>query len=555
MSNALDTAIRTLLLPVKPGTGDEYGLRAAEIMNDLGVQEDMVDWVDLEASNWERTSQPSDAFRSFIERLLFSPGLAPSTFIIEPAALGDPATSERILQSFASSYFDLHARVVDEEKVSHQDAKRVLSHTHTMLLLASGARMTASRIYSILLADGIQLGKSWSTPRFILDACKLKQEAPAAMIQSIFDSDAEAEPELLGDLDIEGCVSFVGATGESFGYTGDLTGQLGNLIIEEPHAPYLTMLHFQISLLALFNHRLTNGYEFSPRGEGVLWLRDRYNEAGLNVGLSPFLNNAKSVDTLNAGWASAKKKKERNSARSLTDILSGLDRMSDPSRSALGQYLRAVLHRIVRTSREAGGALAHQIPAFDSASSEALLRGVSLGNTGTRGVVEQRLTDSIAILEAGDLKNWRLRGFGDSVFTTNTSQKKLGDAELKHAEEMWITAIEAHGGRLTERYVQDHLFTMNNVIPLRVEELEDRGPLADWTLDLQFFAHDFELGMTNATNIAGLPVTIRYRKYSELVALASDDLAEVLDQRFSVHLNQFIVHPSTREKVLELITP
>ena len=53
MPSPLDTAVRTLLLPVKPGTGSEYGARAEEIMDAIGVNEDKADWVVLEAAAWE----------------------------------------------------------------------------------------------------------------------------------------------------------------------------------------------------------------------------------------------------------------------------------------------------------------------------------------------------------------------------------------------------------------------------------------------------------------------------------------------------------------------
>jgi hypothetical protein len=554
MPSPLDTAVRTLLLPVKPGTGGEYGARAEEIMDELGVAEDKADWVILQASAWEHTGTPSPEFRSFVQSLLYSPEREPSSFIIEPEALGDVKTGNRVLHDFSRRYFELHARVMEEEKVGHQAARRVLSYVHTMLLLASGGRMTASRIYSILLADGITLSKSWSTPRFILDACGLRQEVSSADIEAIYNEDLASEPGLLGDMTLEEAVVHVAEMCQSFGYDGDLRSQLTTLLIEDKHTPYLCMLHFQLSLLQLYNHRLTNGYEFSPRGEGVLWLTEKYNAAGLNVGLSPFLNNAKSVDTLNEGWASSKKKRERHAARSLTDILAELDRLSDPSRSAAGVYLRGVLHRIIRISSAGGVGLPHVIPAFDVNSAASLLASVGIGNTGTRGIIEQRLTDSVVLYQAGDLALWRKRGFGDSVFTTNTARKKFGDAELKHVVNPLIVAAEAHGGRLTEKYVQEHLFTMRNVLPFRVAELEDRAPLVDWTIQLQFYAHEVDPGMTESLNISGVSVEISYVRFSDLAGLdTTSGLVGFLDTCLRNELNKIHVHPSIRQALLAMM--
>lgn len=554
MTLSLDAAIRTLLLPVRPGTGDEYSQRAEEILDAMGAVEDRADWVNLEAALWETTGIPSPAFKTFVERLLYCPGAMPETFALDASAIGNEARVAEVLGSFASRYFDLHQRVMEEEKVDHQQARRILSHTHTMVLFATGGRMTASRIYSMLLTDGIELGKSWSTVRYILDRCNLPQEMGVAEVQAVFEDDSQAEPDLLGDLDLDHGVSFVAEVCAGFGYSQDMRAQLQTLFITDRHNPYLCMLHFQLTILAWFNHRLTNAYEFKPRGEGVLWLSDQYNSCGLNVGLSPFLNNAKSVDTLDAAWASSKKKAERHAARALTDILRELDCLSDPSRAAAGKYLRALLHRTLRINRPVGGGIEAPLPEFNAPEIARLLAGVAQGNTATRGVIEQRLTDCVALFEAGNVADWRLRGFGDSVFTTNTSQKKFGDAELKHITDARIVAIEAHGGRLTEKYIQDHLFTLRRVLPLRAAELEDRAPLADWLIQLQFFAHDLDAGMSAAAEVGGVQVLIQYRRYAELAAVqVSPQLIEHVENFLRTPLNAIHVHPSVRRKIIQLL--
>ncbi len=208
---------------------------------------------------------------------------------------------------------------------------------------------------------------------------------------------------------------------------------------------------------------------------------------------------------------------------------------------------------MLRISFQTNTALIAPLPELDAESGQKILAGVAAGNTGTRGVIEQRLTDCIALREAGDLTRWRLRGFGDSVFTTNTSQKKLGDAELKHATENRIVAVEAHGGRLTEKYVQDHLFTMRNVLPLRLEELEDRTPIGDWQLALQFFAHDLDAGLSEDHVVEGLPVHIIYRRFADVVEMPVDgDLLALLSTYFTEYLNAVHVHSRTGQAVLNL---
>lgn len=555
MTLSLDAAIRTILLPVAPGTGEEYAQRAEDILNELGVAEDHADWVNLETAAWELSGKPSPQFKDFIARLLYRPGQPPETFALDASVIPVPPGAQNVLNAFSSRYFEMHERVMADEKCDHRQARRILSHTHSLVLLATGEKMTASRIYSMMLRDGIDLGRSWSTARYILEKCGLAASISVQDVQTLFSQDAIGEADLLGDLDLQNCIAYVNEVCRGFGYSHDLESQLETLFVTDLHPPYLCMLHFQLTAQSMFNHRLTNAYEFAPRGEPVLWLSSKYNEAGLDVGMSPFLNNAKSVDTLDSAWAASKKKKERHSARALVDLLTELDCLSDPSRSAAGQYLRALLHRMLRISLQNNTALTAPLPQLDPESVRKLLVGVAAGNTGTRGVIEQRLTDCIALSEAGDLSRWRLRGFGDSVFTTNTSQKKLGDAELKHVTENRIIAVEAHGGRLTEKYVRDHLFTMRNVLPLRLAELEDRAPIGDWALELQFFAHDLDVGLSEDHIVEGLPVHINYRRFADFIDLPVDgDFLALLGTYFTDHLNAVHVHSRTRQAVLNLIS-
>lgn len=554
MALSLDAAIRTILLPVAPGTGDEYAKRAEEILNDLKVAEDHADWVNLETAEWELAGKPSKKFRAFVRRLIYSPGRAPETFAFSSRIFAASDEAERVLNSFSSHYFAMHERIMADERCDHEQARRILSHTHSLVLLAIGDKMTASRIYAMMSKDGINLGRGWSTSRFILNKCGLIQSVSVEDVQALYRQDAVGEADLLGDLDLDDSIVHVSEVCNGFGYSGQLLRQLRSLFIDALHPPYLCMLHFQLTAQSMFNHRLVNAYEFEPRGERVLWLASQYNEADLTVKKSPFLNNAKSVDTLDAAWAASKKKRERYAARALVDLLTELDCLSDPSRSAAGQYLRALLHRMLRISLQTSTELTVPLPAFDAEGGQKLLAGVAAGNTGTRGVIEQRLTDCIALHEAGDLTRWRMRGFGDSVFTTNTSQKKLGDAELKHVTENRIIAVEAHGGRLTEKYVQDHLLTMQNVIPLRLEELEDRAPIGEWALELQFFAHDLDEGLSVDHVIEGLPVHINYRSFENLVGMPVDGaFLTLLGTYFTEHLNALHVHSRTRRAVLDLL--
>lgn len=539
---------------MRPGTGGEYSDRAEAILNALHVTMDHADWVLVEAAQWRESGTPSDTFKRFVKNLLFSKAHNQKTFAIDVIpGVHDP---DIIARKFSENYFLLHAQLMELEKVSHEEASRILSHTHTVILLASGSGMTASRIYGMLSRDGITIGKSWSSVRMILDKSGVKQELKRREVESLYTEDRDAEGELFGDLDLEGCIEHAAEACAGFGYTGDLRGHLKTLVLEDRHPPYLCMIHFQLTALTIYQHRVSNAYEFEPRGQGLLWLAAQYRQASLDVRGSPFLNNAKSVDTLDQLWAATKKKAQRPSARALAELLQEFDRMSDPSRFAAGRYLRCLFHRVIRINLETRGPLPDRIPALTPAEAANLCAGIGAGNTGTTGVLEQRLTDSWILHQAANPADWHVKGIGDSVFATNTSKKKFGDAELKHKTDLRILAVEAHGGHLSQVYIDDHLSTLRRVLPIRIEELEDRRPVADWLLELHFVSHSADPGLLAATNVDGLPVRITYHTFSGIAPLgAVPAFQALLSQHFVDQLNVVHVPSRFRRSAIALLQP
>ncbi len=555
MTLSLDAAIRRLLLPVQPGVSLQYTQRGEEILNGFGLVEDYADWLNLENYTWSRTGTPSAQFREFVEKILYFPDGQPPSFVFPKNAFHTEEEAAAVLRSFSSSFFDLHTRLKADEKVSHDEALRILSHSNTLFLMSAVGKMTASRIFQTLEREGILLGKSWAAPRLILDKSGIKQSFSVEEVQSLFAEDADAEAELFGDMTFEESIEHVADVCSSFGYSGSLHGDLKTLLVNDLHPPYIVMLHFQLSVLTKYHHRLTNAYEFEPRGERVLWLTGRYAAAGLPAGKSPFLNNAKSVDTLNPAWASSKKATERHAARALVKILSELDRLSDPSRVAAGRYLRCLFHRLLRTTLQANGPLPNELDPFSDAEVVRICQGIAGGNTVTQGVLEQRLMDCVILFEAEPRTEWKfLRGIGDSVFTTNVSRKKFGDAEVKHAKETRIIAFEAHGGRLTTKYVLDHLATLAGVLPHRQAELEDRATLQNWTVDLTFLAHSFGPDLPDREIMDGMTIEIKYRDYASIVAHSDHQgFRDLIDRLFRLPLNTVFIHPRIRAKVCELL--
>lgn len=155
------------------------------------------------------------------------------------------------------------------------------------------------------------------------------------------------------------------------------------------------------------------------------------------------------------------------------------------------------------------------------------------------------MTDCWLLHYAGDIADWHVKGIGNSVFATNTAKKKFGDAEIKHRTQPRIVAVEAHGGHLSQIYVDDHLSTLRTVLPIHLEELEDRAAIADWALELHFVSHGSDPGLLAVTNIEGLQVNITYHRFADIAPLgATPAFHPIFVEHFVNRLN--VIHVPSR---------
>jgi hypothetical protein len=82
------------------------------------------------------------------------------------------------------------------------------------------------------------------------------------------------------------------------------------------------------------------------------------------------------------------------------------------------------------------------------------------------------------------------RGLGDSVHASNLSRKKLGDCDFQSFVDRRCFAYEAHGGALTNDYVEEHFHTLGRVLPFRIADWQSGSHLSEWELIVLFVAHD-----------------------------------------------------------------
>ena len=161
----------------------------------------------------------------------------------------------------------------------------------------------------------------------------------------------------------------------------------------------------------------------------------------------------------------------------LFEIIDGLEQLGFAARKDLSAWIRRWLHRVVRLTR----GVAQTVPDPPSEEEvESVIAAVAAGAIQTFGVLEQRLTDVLALSAHPLADGWRSHGIGDSVNASNVSRRKVGDAEFQQATAKTVVAYESHAGRLTDVYVDGHVETLRRVIPLRAEEWERVAPRGEW---------------------------------------------------------------------------
>ena len=465
-------AFRTLLLPIDPAREEDALKAAITALDGHGIaREDQPAHVRTSHAAW-RAGQPRTA------------GL--SAAITGALRAGNGNLGRR----FAANYFAFHEETLRRRHLySFEQATSFLSHLRLAVQLAAHESMSAAQIAKILDARDHRVGFGWRAVRDVLRALGYRFELPQKDVEELLKRDVELEENLLADADFYDAAGIVGIAGSELGFPGDLEALLLRLFSPEPsglrHGPYLQILHYVVTVAEFYDHALKVVYEFAPRGQVARSIFDSY-PIDLRASGNPVLNNAKSIDVLDSGWARSKED-YLPASTALFEIIDGLEQLGFAARKDLSAWIRRWLHRVVRLTRD----VARTVPDPPSeAEIEEVVAAVAVGATQTFGVIEQRLTDVLAIFAHPLSEGWRSHGIGDSVNASNVSRRKIGDAEFQQATMRAVIAYESHAGRLTDVYVDGHVETLRRVIPLRAEEWERVAPRAEWKLEVRFLAHD-----------------------------------------------------------------
>ncbi|TFV44851.1 hypothetical protein [Blastococcus sp. TF02A-35] len=530
-SPELVRAIRSLLLPIDPAREEDAADAVRRHLVGTGLPEaDHPVYVLNELDDWRDSQRISARLKGLIREALTA---------------GYPERGAAL----AARYENLWTSLQERHLLSPTAATSLLSQARLIASLAEDGRMSASQIAQVLMSRDPRVMMPWPAVAAVLGALDLERQLELIEVGAVHIEDQTQEEARFADADIPAMLDFLEQEGARLAYGSGLGTHFRELV--EPQnggsrfVPYLIILHFLCFPAAFYDHSLNHAYEFAPRGQAARWVRDRWPRV-LEPSNDPILNNLKSVYELDEAWATSKGP-QGPQAVMLVAILRRLSAMPFASQRELAALVRQALLRTIRLLTPANV----QLPEHPSvAEAQQVFRAVAAGGTATRGIIEQRVVDAVAaLLHAGTAHV--PRGLGDSVNASNISRRKLGDVDFQDVAGRTAVAYEAHAGTLTQVYVDHHLNTLRQVLPLRLrDEWQHIDPVPEsWSVEVVFVAAAYAPGLTEQVTIADVPVTITYRTFEDFFGQVADDPGLV--DAFAEHVHARLNQPSTPLSVRE----
>lgn len=538
MDNELElkTAYRQMLLPIPAGAETVCMEEIKKVLNTNKIDVDQhAQFLKLTYDKWRANEAVNPILKEAIQTAINVSGGVVGPII-------------------ASSYFDVQNILRIEPFINFELSIITLSHARLILKLAHVEKMSSAKILKVIKSIDERLSLlSWKHIQRILSLFKCQPILTQNEVSALYADDEKLELEYFADADIYEAALLVGQIADTLQFNYNASLLLHKLSKDdEAHLPYLQILHYQCLISGFFDHVFPIMYEFNPRGTVANWLFEKWGN--LVHTSNPILNNAKSVHILDENWANSKKQNEYEQAASLVEILKGLDEMGFSAAQELSSWIRSWLIRFIRLNTQTIVPIPNNL---SHPNIEKILNYVTANPTNTYGILEQRYTDVIASYLHSE-SQWRSRGLGDSVNANNNSKRKLGDCDFQNSVDRIIVAYEAHGGKLSELYLDGHIRTLRRTLLRRVEELETVASISEWKLELNFISYAFDVNLPSKIILDGLHIDIKYKTFAELGAMVdnkTDQFHTLFNGFFVDVINNRRTPAFVREKIHKIVDP
>lgn len=428
------------------------------------------------------------------------------------------------MEQLAGEYFKLEEKLEEKSFMTRSYAIALIGCSPLIRTLVVEQHLGLDRIRSILNVPGA----TFDAIRSVLGSIGISAAFEQDDIPAIHAADVEDVAGYFGDTPAdEAADTFRGLLG-NFSRNDELWENVTELVYVG-FEPYLFMLYYELLTLETTDRFPGRAiYECGPRGTKVkaLW-NQMYHPTQEN----PYLNNAKSVYSLDLSWAETKLSREtQNGSLMLADIFDIMAELPYTTRRRVAHIIRCYLV-LVADKNQAKTPL----PPITPDGIRSFVERVGAANSLTKGVLDQRLVDFLTYC-THDWDEWVARGLGSSVNETNASGRKYGDVEyLDMKTRTRIQAYEAHGGGLRDEYVQDHINSLLGTVEYHKHEAEVRGEGYRREVEVVYVAHDvsrlsrFKDGHQEI--IADIPFTFRFVTFKGLLEEAGgiDAIADKLE--------------------------
>lgn len=394
--------------------------------------------------------------------------------VIREAVCVDPGMTQ-----LSGEYFKLIDKLMEQAYMSREYSVALVGCSPLIKTLVSEQHLGLDRIRSILNVPGA----TFDAIKSILAAIGIPAAFSTSDIPLINASDMEDVAGYFGDTlpddADETFRSLLGKFPKSEEFYEDVTE-----LVYIGFEPYLFILYYELLTLETTDRFPGKAiYECAPRSSKVkaLWNR-MYHPTQEN----PYLNNAKSVYSLDEAWAETKfSLQTQNGSVLLADAFNVMAELPYSTRRRVARVTRCFL--VLKAS---GSQKSTPIAPARSKEIASFVKTVSTSNSLTKGVLDQRLVDFLTMCIFNE-NRWIARGLGSSVNETNASGRKYGDVEYLDIDTRTIIkAFEAHGGGLRDEYIEDHIHSLDGTVAFYLNAASDRGEEYRRDVEITYVAHD-----------------------------------------------------------------